>query len=86
MFLKTGMKKNTVKYNNKNMTQVMILVSNPEAVLLSHELFHSFGSVLVSCTYIYAVSGSVSIFALFLCNTSAKEFFSIKQSYASLVQ
>lgn len=75
-----------MKYNNENMTQVVILVSNPEAVLLCHELLHSPGSVLVSCIYIYAVSGSVSIFALSLCNTLAKELFSIKQSYASVVQ
>lgn len=75
-----------MKYNNKNMTQVVILVSNPEAVLLSYELFDSPGSVFVSCTYIYAVSGTVSIFALSLCNVLAKELFSIKQSYASVVQ
>lgn len=70
-----------MKYNNKNMSQVVIFVSNPEALLLSHEHFHSPGCLFVACTYIHAVSGTVSIFALSLCNTYAKELFSIKQSY-----
>lgn len=68
------------------MTQVVILVSNPGALLLSHELFHSPGSLFVTCTYIYAISGTVSIFALSLCNMLAKELFTIKQSYTSVVQ
>lgn len=76
----------TVKCSNKNMTQVVILALNCEALLLSHQLFHSSGSLFVACTYIYAASGTVSVFALSLCNRLAKELFSIKQSYMSVVQ
>lgn len=47
------------------MAQVRIVVLSPDTVSLSLELFHL--PVFVSCTYVYAVSGTVSIFALSLC-------------------
>lgn len=61
------------------MTRGKIVVLSRDAVLLSLELFHWSESVFVSCTYVYAVSQTVWIFALSLYNTFAIELFSIKE-------
>lgn len=63
------------KYSNKNMTQVRIVVSSPDAVLLCLELFHLFHSFpLFPFSF-----GMVSISALSLYNTFAVELFRVRQ-------